>query len=126
MKRAFPIVGAAWLAAAGAAALIHTRIVSIGSLEKFDLCLFHRLWGFQCPGCGMGHSILYAFQGQWRASFVSHPFGLVLLAVWTGWLACESWKRVRKIPLETPTGFELGPQALRLILGALLVGHVLR
>lgn len=39
-------------------------------------CLFHRLTGLYCPGCG-GTRALYLFlRGQWAASFVYHPLVL--------------------------------------------------
>ena len=50
------------------------------------LCFFRALTGLPCPGCGMGHSLTYAFQGRWRDCFHSHPLGLPLLAVWTAYL----------------------------------------
>ena len=77
---------AAWLTLAAAAAALSTPWFSWGALESFQLCLFRRLTGTPCPGCGMGHALLYAFQGRLEQSFHHHPLGLPFLALWTGWL----------------------------------------
>ena len=52
-----------------------------------NLCPFRLLTGLPCPGCGMGHALVYALRGDFAASFHSHPLGIPLLAVWAGWLA---------------------------------------
>jgi len=51
------------------------------------LCPFRLLTGLPCPGCGMGHALVYALRGDFGASFRSHPLGIPLLAIWTAWLA---------------------------------------
>ena len=48
------------------------------------LCVFHRLTGLDCPGCGMGRSLALLAQGQILASLRLHPFGLPFLL----WIAC--------------------------------------
>jgi hypothetical protein len=42
---------------------------------QISLCLLHNL-GVPCPGCGLGRSITYFFQGQMAASFWTHPLGI--------------------------------------------------
>ncbi len=55
--------------------------------EQFpSLCLTKFWWGVSCPGCGMGRSLLAAFQGQWAQSFEYHILGIPFLVVWTGYL----------------------------------------
>jgi hypothetical protein len=49
-------------------------------------CPFRLLTGLPCPGCGMGHSLVFALRGDFSASFHFHPLGLPLLVLWTGWL----------------------------------------
>jgi len=44
-----------------------------------SLCLFKNLGIPFCPGCGLGRSIAFAFQGNWEASFQMHPLGIVTL-----------------------------------------------
>jgi len=52
-----------------------------------NFCPFRMLTGLPCPGCGMGHALVYALRGDFFASFSAHPLGLPLLALWTAWLA---------------------------------------
>ena len=54
------------------------------------LCPIKLLTGRDCPGCGMGHALVYGLRGDWAASWASHPLGLPLLALWTAWLAFGS------------------------------------
>jgi hypothetical protein len=76
----------AWLVLAAAAASIAAGVVSLSEVETVKMCAFRWLTGIRCPGCGMAHALLEAFQGHWAASFKHHPFGLPLLAVWTLYL----------------------------------------
>jgi hypothetical protein len=72
------VAGAAWLACAAQAAF--------GIPEGLTLCPFKLLTGHSCPGCGMGHAVVYAMRGDFAASIHSHPLGLPLLLIWTSWL----------------------------------------
>lgn len=80
------LLAAAWLALAAAALALSMGWLELGTLEDLRLCLFRRLTGWRCPGCGMGHALLAAFQGRWSESAGHHPLGLPLLAGWTLWL----------------------------------------
>lgn len=51
------------------------------------LCPVRLLTGHACPGCGMGHAVVFAMRGDWAASFHAHPLGLPLFCAWTAWLA---------------------------------------
>jgi hypothetical protein len=46
-----------------------------------DLCMFHVLTGWDCPGCGMGRALALLTHGEIVASLHQHPFGLPLV-VW--------------------------------------------
>ena len=37
-----------------------------------------------CPGCGLGHSVSYLARGNFEASFMAHPLGMiaVLILIW--------------------------------------------
>jgi hypothetical protein len=54
------------------------------ALGRFDvlphvtLCLFERVTGRPCPGCGMTRSILRLAQGDLVGSLRMHPLGVVL------------------------------------------------
>lgn len=46
-----------------------------------ELCVFHRVTGLDCPGCGMTRAFVRLFQGDWRGAYAYHPLSLPLLAV---------------------------------------------
>lgn len=47
----------------------------------FSLCLFSHLGLDSCPGCGLGRSIAYFFQGDIAQSFNSHPLGMAAVFI---------------------------------------------
>lgn len=51
-------------------------------LPKVTLCLFQRVTGRPCPGCGMTRSMLRLSQGDVVESLRLHPLGVVLAALW--------------------------------------------
>lgn len=47
----------------------------------FTICpLAYFGWEF-CPGCGLGNSVTYLFQGDFIGSFYSHPLGLLTVII---------------------------------------------
>lgn len=46
-----------------------------------SLCLFHRLTGLECPGCGMTRAFARLLQGDWRGAWAYNPWSLPLLAL---------------------------------------------
>src|SRR5690348_15157146 len=77
---------ASWGLVAVCALALASGLIKLQTLEKVQLCAFKLATGWSCPGCGMGHALLAAFQGHWEQSLRYHPLGLPLLAVWTCWL----------------------------------------
>ena len=52
----------------------------VGSCFGIGLpCVFHRVTGLPCPGCGLTRSILALLRGHVAQSFALHPFGPPLL-----------------------------------------------
>lgn len=49
--------------------------------NHFSLCFFKWLGFHFCPGCGLGNSISYLFNGDLSASFSAHPLGLFAIIV---------------------------------------------
>ena len=47
----------------------------------FTICPLANLGLEICPGCGLGNSISYLFQGDLIGSFNSHPLGLIALLI---------------------------------------------
>ena len=49
------------------------------------LCIFKRLSGWDCPGCGMTRSIAMLTKGEFLQSIHLHPFGIPLVLWLFGW-----------------------------------------
>ncbi|MBI3566052.1 MAG: DUF2752 domain-containing protein [Elusimicrobia bacterium] len=80
-----PVPFAAVAAASWAALAVQAAFRT--PLDGLHLCPVRLLTGHECPGCGMGHAVVYAMRGDWTASLHSHPLGLPLFLAWTAWLA---------------------------------------
>lgn len=81
------VAAAAWSVCAAQAVL--------GIPEGVTLCPFRLVTGHRCPGCGMGHAVVYAMRGDFAASFHSHPLGIPLLLVWTAWLVVQATRALK-------------------------------
>lgn len=44
-----------------------------------SLCVFHRITGLDCPGCGMTRAFLRLLHGDWRGAWAFNPWSLPLL-----------------------------------------------
>jgi lipoprotein signal peptidase len=58
-------------------------LILIHSPEEthFTICPLANMGFNFCPGCGLGNSISYIFQGEFVASFHSHPLGIFALLI---------------------------------------------
>jgi hypothetical protein len=74
------------VAAAAYAAVVVQAIHPVLSENGATLCPFHLITGLPCPGCGMGHALVFALRGDFAGSLRSHPLGIPLLLLWTAWL----------------------------------------
>jgi hypothetical protein len=45
----------------------------------FRLCLFHRMFGVDCPGCGMTRGLSHLIRGHGVSALQSHPFSPLVL-----------------------------------------------
>lgn len=61
--------------------LIAPFFIDPNGTSHFNLCLFNRLGFDFCPGCGLGRSIAFLYQGDLSASLAAHPLGLAGVAV---------------------------------------------
>ncbi|MGQ1947634.1 DUF2752 domain-containing protein [Geofilum sp. OHC36d9] len=65
-----------WEAWIWIAALIALAFTNPTGESHFSLCPIKNLgWDF-CPGCGLGHSIMWLFRANFSASFKAHPLGI--------------------------------------------------
>ncbi len=74
------------VAGAAYAAVVVQAVRPILPESGATLCPFRLLTGLPCPGCGMGHALVFALRGDFSGSWRFHPLGLPLLALWTAWL----------------------------------------
>lgn len=51
-------------------------------------CLFRRLTGIPCPGCGMTRAFAHLAKGEWAAAWTNHPLSFFLAPqIGLAWLA---------------------------------------
>lgn len=51
------------------------------SSEGFTLCPIKSFSGWDCPGCGLGHSISWLFRGELATSWETHKMGMPALGI---------------------------------------------
>ena len=76
------------------------------SARWFPGCMFHRLTGMYCPGCGMTRATYAALHGHFATAFRFNPVGMVLfpiamLGVMLEWIA---WVRGKPLPFTFRAG----------------------
>jgi hypothetical protein len=59
------------------------------------ICLFKRLVGRPCPGCGLTRASLSALRGDWRGAFRWHPLFWLPPAAGLAFAASAIWPRLR-------------------------------
>ena len=70
---------ALWVPAATAFAL--SFVWRPSGLPNADICLFHRLTGLPCPGCGMTHSFCAISHASFGAAWDYNPFGYLFYGI---------------------------------------------
>lgn len=45
--------------------------------DYFSFCFFKTIGIYWCPGCGLGQSIAYLYQGEWLLSLKTHWLGII-------------------------------------------------
>jgi Protein of unknown function (DUF2752) len=68
-------------AAAPAGLLILAALLPPDRPLPFDLCLWHRLTGHPCLGCGLTRSVCHLMHGDVAGSLSLHPLGVVITAL---------------------------------------------
>jgi hypothetical protein len=110
-----------WLAVTACGALLLLELMRHGAdtaSQAVSTCLFRRVVGIPCPGCGMSRAFLALLRGDWSSVRRLHPLAPLLALEWAAlWVAVGVWAAGR-LALPRPERF-----AERLILSnaALLV-----
>lgn len=81
-------------------------LLSLSYCLHIDICLFHRITGWNCPGCGATHMILALLRGEIWQAFWYNPVLLILLPALcvvigdiyirflkTGFIVSRPWER---------------------------------
>jgi len=73
-------------------------------------CLFNRLTGLLCPGCGMTRATWAGFNGNVAQAFRFNPLGMILLPLAALALTIEviGWVRGRPLPFRLHLGLKSG------------------
>lgn len=59
--------------------MIVAFFLSLSYCLHIDICFFHRITGWNCPGCGATHMLLALLRGELRRAFWYNPVLLILL-----------------------------------------------
>ena len=115
------MVGVGRVGVAGAGAVLF--LFDPATHGFYPFCLFHRLTGLDCPGCGGLRAVYQLAHGHVAAAFRLNALvvlGLPVAAGWGGrWLQCKAAGR-------PPPGFTVRPAWVWLLLTVLLLFGILR
>jgi hypothetical protein len=68
-----------------------------------SLCMFHNITGFDCPGCGITRSFIFALHGQWYNSYLMHLWGIPLAAIVAFQIPYRIWRAAGGRPFQVST-----------------------
>ena len=86
-------------AAIGAALLGLAAMLPASRPLPIDLCLWHRLTGLPCLGCGMTRSICHLMQGDLAGSLALHPLGPVVALLIAALVVTRAGEAIAGAPL---------------------------
>ena len=69
-----------WTGIAGVMVLLGSLALSLHPID-YNICLFHKLTGMPCPGCGLTRSLIAIWQGYPIRSFRFQPLGIPLFSL---------------------------------------------
>lgn len=69
-------------------------------------CMFHKLTGLNCPGCGMTRAAYASLHGKFAEAFRFNPLGMILLPLGCIGVGIEmvGWARGRPLPFRLNVG----------------------
>jgi hypothetical protein len=71
----------------------------------YPICEFHRITGWNCPGCGGTRALYALLHGKFQVAFHDNALFLLCFAagsVRLGWLRLRQWRGYPPIPLFSP------------------------
>ena len=102
LSAAPPIIGGAsrrpawrwvWLAAGGLLGVVLALLFRFDPAHHafYPFCVFHRMTGLQCPGCGGLRAVHHLLHGEIWTAFRYNEL-VVLGAPWAAWLIVRRWR----------------------------------
>lgn len=71
-----------------------TKLQLLGTSAPLpELCMSKRLFGVQCPGCGLTRSVVASSRGQWSRAMHHHPAGPIIF----GWALVQIPYRIANL-----------------------------
>lgn len=92
-------------------------LVSPDILSQQSFCLFQRLTGFDCPGCGLTRAFLLIPRGRWALAFDLNPAAFLIYLLFLFLIVKIILQRihVRFVDRRVAKGVECGLWALALV-----------
>lgn len=93
----------------------------ISDLEKYMLpCVNKRMFGFECPGCGLQRAVSLVMQGDFLEAFYMYPaiYNLFALGIFFGLRIFVKWKYdnfILKVLMFSTIGLIIGSFIWKLI-----------
>ncbi|MBR4208486.1 MAG: DUF2752 domain-containing protein [Lachnospiraceae bacterium] len=65
-----------------AALLLLGGVYAIANMHGFSIpCMFHRITGLRCPGCGITHLFMDLLKLDIKAAFMDNPYAFIILPI---------------------------------------------
>jgi hypothetical protein len=108
--------------AGGFAAALYLFLFDPSRFPVYPVCLFHRLTGLDCPGCGGLRAIHHLLHGNLAAAFHFNAFFVLSLPLFACVAILAAWRRMN----NKPAAVVIRPVWLWLYLAAFVAFGVLR
>ncbi len=76
----------------GVATALFLNSGTLDFIHGIDLCTFHRVTGYYCPGCGITRACFALAGGQVLKSILYHPLPLYLLILYAAWMGFITYR----------------------------------
>ena len=62
--------------------------------QFYPVCLFHKLTGWHCPGCGSLRALFHLAHGHWATAFHFNPLLMLFLPLLVWVILRQLWKEI--------------------------------